>query len=167
MPGNPTKYHQGFYKPKYPEKYMGSLNDPIIYRSGWEYKFMVYCDMTEKVKKWGSEVFKINYQDYKGHNRIYMPDFYLEVESEQNPGFLNKFLVEIKPEAEIREPVIPEKTQSARKIKQLEYKVKTWIQNKHKWAYAVEWCKQRDIRFWLVTEKHLEQLKIYVPKTKE
>lgn len=163
LPNKADKYNQGFYKLNYPEKYIGNPNEPIIYRSGWEYKFMVYCDMNEKIKRWGSETFKINYVDYKGHSRYYMPDFYIEVESDKNPGFLNKFLIEIKPEKEIREPIIPEKVLSEKKIKALEYAVETWLKNKHKWAYAVSWCEARDIKFQLVTEKHLEQLKIVVP----
>lgn len=163
-PSNPEKYNQGFYKLVNPKKYIGNPSEPIIYRSGWEYKFMVYCDMNDDIIKWGSETFKINYIDNTGHSRYYMPDFYLETYSKKIPGHVNKFLVEIKPEAEIREPVIPDKTLSAKKIASLEYQVKTWLKNKHKWAYAVEWCKARDIQFWLLTEKHLNELKINVPK---
>lgn len=167
MPSNPGKYNQGFYKLLNAHKYIGNINEPIVYRSGWEYKFMVYCDTNPLITKWGSEIFKINYVDYKGHSRYYMPDFYIETESIENPGFLNKFLIEIKPEKEIREPIIPEKTMSEKKLKQLEYQIETWLKNKHKWVYAVDWCNSRDIKFWLVTEKHLEQLKIVIPKNKK
>lgn len=162
-----TRYHQGRYKLINPSKYIGNPEDPIIYRSSWEYKFMVYCDMTPEIIKWGSEIFKINYVDVNGKNRYYVPDFYLETNSEKNPGMVNKFLIEIKPEKEIREPKIPQTTLSAKRIKNLEYAVQTWLTNKHKWAYTVEWCKARDIRFWLVTEKHLEELKIHIPKNKK
>lgn len=165
-PSNPGKYNQGFYKVINQEKYIGNPVEPVIYRSGWEYKFMVYCDLNPLIKKWGSETFKINYIDYKGKSRYYMPDFYIETESEKNPGFLNKFLIEIKPEKEIREPIMPQNTISEKKLAQLEYAIEAWLKNKHKWVYAVEWCKARDMKFWLVTEKHLEELKIMVPKNK-
>ena len=41
----------------------------------------------------------------------------------------------------------------------LEYEINTWQKNKYKWAYAQEWCKNRDIKFWLITETHLSSFK--------
>ncbi len=35
--------HQGYFKPKNPQKYKGDPTN-IIYRSGWELKFMLYVD---------------------------------------------------------------------------------------------------------------------------
>jgi hypothetical protein len=64
----------------------------------------------------------VPYIDKDGKNRIYIPDFYLETINKQNPEFMNKFVVEIKPEAEIREPEIPVNI-SEKKFKQLEYKL--------------------------------------------
>ena len=46
----PTKnsaYRQGYFKPQYPVKYIGTGD--IIFRSSWEHKFMVWCDNNEKV----------------------------------------------------------------------------------------------------------------------
>ncbi len=156
-PSNPTKFHQGKYKIKNVEKYLGNPVD-IVYRSSWEYKFMIYCDLNPGVIKWGSEVFRVPYVDYKGHNRIYIPDFYLETRSVKNPDLMNRYLVEIKPEKEIREPIIPANI-SEKKLKNLEYELNVWQKNKYKWTYTVEWCKNRDIKFWLVTEKHLALFK--------
>ncbi len=156
-PNNPGKYHQGKYKIQNPQKYIGDPTD-IVYRSSWEYKFMVYCDMNEYVLRWGSEVFKIPYTDYVGHGRTYIPDFYLETRNTKIPDLINRYIVEIKPEQEIREPEIP-KNISPKKLKQLEYQLATWQKNKYKWVHAVEWCKTRDMKFWLVTEKHLNKYK--------
>ena len=69
--------YKGKYKPSYPQKYKGDPTN-IIYRSLWERKFMVYCDLNEKVIEWGSEEIALPYRspiDNKIHR--YFPDFYL------------------------------------------------------------------------------------------
>ena len=38
--------YKGRYQPSYPRKYKGNPSN-IIYRSLWERKFMVYCDLNE------------------------------------------------------------------------------------------------------------------------
>ncbi len=156
-PSNKGKTHQGYYKIKNPNKYIGNPVD-IVYRSSWEYKFMIYCDLNPGVLKWGSEIFKISYYDYLGHGRTYIPDFYLETIDIHNEGFINKFLIEVKPEKETIEPVIPVNI-SEKKLKQLEYALAAWQKNKYKWTYAIEWCKNRDMKFWLITEVQLDQFK--------
>jgi len=158
VPNQVSRFHQGYYKIQHPAKYIGNPVD-IVYRSSWEYKFMIYCDLNEGVLKWGSEVFKVPYIDRMGHNHVYIPDFYLETRDQNNDGLMNRFLIEIKPEKEIREPIIPSGNISEKKLKNLEYEIGVWQKNKYKWSYTIEWCKSRDIKFWLVTEKHLEQLK--------
>jgi hypothetical protein len=156
-PNKQDKFHQGKYKIKNVQKYIGDPTD-IVYRSSWEYKFMLYCDLNEDILKWGSEVFKIPYVDYLGKSRTYIPDFYLETRNSTNPDFMNKYVIEIKPEKEIREPEIP-KNISEKKLKNLEYELGVWQKNKYKWKYAIEWCNNRDMKFWLVTEKHLNNFK--------
>ena len=157
IPNKADKFHQGFYKIQNYTKYIGNPVD-IVYRSSWEYKFMLYCDLNEGVIKWGSECFKIPYTDNMGHNRVYIPDFYLETINKNNPSILNKFLVEVKPLKETIEPIIP-KTITEKKLKALEWDITTWQKNKHKWAYAIEWCKNRDMIFQIVTEENLNQFK--------
>ncbi len=157
VPTGQDRFHQGYYKIKNIEKYIGDPTQ-IVYRSSQEYKFMLQCDLHKEVIKWGSEVFKVPYIDKDGKNRIYIPDFYLETINKQNPDFMNKFVVEIKPEAEIREPEIPVNI-SEKKFKQLEYKLSAQYKNKYKWAYVIEQCKKRDLQFQLITEKHLGRFK--------
>lgn len=158
-PNKQDKFHQGKYKIKNVSKYIGDPVD-IVYRSSWEYKFMIYCDLTPGVLKWGSEVFRIPYIDYKGHNRIYIPDFYIETKNEKVDGFINRYLVEIKPEKETKQPEIPKGNISEKALKKLEYELGVWQKNKYKWKTTIDWCKSRDIQFWLVTEKHLNTFNI-------
>ena len=40
--------YRGRYSPSNPKKYKGDPSN-IIYRSLWERKFMVYCDMNERI----------------------------------------------------------------------------------------------------------------------
>jgi len=155
---NKSRTKKGLYKVKNPEKYMGNLNN-VEYKSSWEYKFCVYCDLTPEVLKWGCEIIVIPYIDRFGKSRRYIPDFYMECRNLKHPDLLNKFLVEVKPEKETKEPHIP-KNISSKKMKNLEWELNTWYTNKHKWVYAIEWCKSRDIIFRLVTEKQLGNFSI-------
>ena len=76
----PTKnsgFNQGYYNPQYPEKYIGPT--PIIYRSSWEHKFMIWCDKNDKVLKWSSEPVEIKYWFRKTNKaHTYYPDFYFK-----------------------------------------------------------------------------------------
>lgn len=154
--GGRTK--KGKYAPKHPEKYIGEVND-IWYRSSWEYKFMIYCDLTKDVIKWGSEIINIPYVDKNGKTRKYIPDFYLETPNFKTPGLINKWLIEVKPHKETIEPIIP-KNISEKKLKNLQYDLETWWKNSHKWVFTIEWCKRRDIIFRLVTEQQLDNFKL-------
>jgi hypothetical protein len=40
--------YKGKYRPSYPQKYKGNPTN-IIYRSLWERKFCVYCDLNENI----------------------------------------------------------------------------------------------------------------------
>ena len=157
VPSAGDKYHQGYYKLQNVHKYLGNPVD-IVYRSSWELKFMIYCDLNPGVRKWASEMIRIPYVDSGGHSHVYIPDFYLETDNAEEPLMPRKFVVEIKPEAETRQPLIPNSI-SEKQLKNLEYQLAQWQKNKYKWAYASEWCKGRDIKFWLVTEVHLNRLK--------
>ena len=71
--------YKGRYSPSYPRKYKGNPSN-IIYRSLWERKFMVYCDLNENILEWGSEEIAIPYRspiDNRVHR--YFPDFYVKL----------------------------------------------------------------------------------------
>ena len=55
-----SNFKQGYYQPEKPEKYVGNRNS-IFFRSSWELKLMIYFDKNEKVNRWSSEPFSIDY----------------------------------------------------------------------------------------------------------
>ena len=52
--------YQGKFTPRFPRKYKGDPTN-IIYRSSWEYKFMVWADTSTSVQEWASEEIAIPY----------------------------------------------------------------------------------------------------------
>ena len=142
-----AEYHQGKFVPRNPSKYIGNVND-ICYRSGWERKFMIWCDTTPSVLSWGSEEVVIPYispVDNRPHR--YFVDFIIKYKT--STGEIKKALVEIKPKAQTMLPKQRKRTQ-----RYLE-EVKTYAVNQAKWKYADEWAKDRGIEFRILTEKEL------------
>jgi hypothetical protein len=158
VPARNGKVRSGYYRLINPHKYKGNPSD-VVYRSGWELKFMLYCDLNPGVLRWESEPVKIQYVDFYGKTRNYIPDFLMECINPNNPDLLNKFLIEVKPEKETHEPIIPKGSISANQLKNIEWSYAAWIKNKHKWAYALEWCKKRDYVFKIITEHQINNLK--------
>ena len=141
--------YSGKYIPSNPKKYKGNPSK-IVYRSLWERKLMVYCDMNEKVLEWGSEEIIIPYispWDNKLHR--YFPDFYMKVR--QVDGSTKKFIVEVKPKAQTKEPIRNPK----RKTRKWFGEVKNWGINQAKWKSAEEYCKDQGMEFKIFTEDHI------------
>ena len=143
-----SKYHQGKYTPKHPEKYEG---DPtmIIYRSSWELKFFNWCDGTSAIVKWSSEETVIPYvcpTDNRPHR--YFVD--AKVKVRDKTGNLKTYLVEIKPDRQTRPPAAPK-----RKTKQYINEVMTWGKNEAKWKAATQYCLDRGWEFKILTEHDL------------
>src|ERR1039457_1167797 len=151
-PSHNRKTKQGYYKIINLHKYTGNPAN-CVFRSSWEKSFMLYCDLNPGVIKWSSESLRIAYVDFFGKKRSYIPDFLIEtVSNDPNKEANNRFLIEIKPSHETTEPDIPKGHISAKKLKNIEYSCMIWQKNKHKWAYAVQWCKKHDITFKIITE---------------
>jgi len=150
----PTKnsgFVQGYFNPKNPDKYKGKT--PIIYRSSWERKFMIMCDTKEEVIIWSSEPVEIKYWsslDNKEHK--YYPDFYMKVKKGE---VFEEYLVEIKPEAQIRKPEPPKKN-SKKALKSYKFLAEQYIKNRNKYAYAKQWAEERGWRFIVLTENSLK-----------
>jgi hypothetical protein len=150
----PTKnsgFVQGYFNPKNPDKYKGKT--PIIYRSSWERKFMIMCDTKEEVVIWSSEPVEIKYWsslDNKEHK--YYPDFYMKVKKGE---VFEEYLVEIKPEAQIRKPEPPKKN-SKKALKSYKFLAEQYIKNRNKYAYAKQWAEERGWRFIVLTENSLK-----------
>ena len=140
--------YRGRYYPTHPKKYKGNpLN--IIYRSLWERKFMVYCDKNDRILEWGSEEFFIPYRSpIDGKIHRYFPDFYVKVKTKQ--GTTKKWVVEVKPKIQTRPPRTPK-----RKTKKYINEVRNWAINDAKWKNAIEYCKDRNMEFIIITEDEL------------
>jgi hypothetical protein len=140
--------YKGKYSPSFPKKYKGDPTN-IIYRSLWERKFMKYCDLNENILEWGSEEIALPYVspiDNRVHR--YFPDFYIKVR-EQN-GQIKKYIIEIKPAKQTKEP------EKKKKItKGYVYEVVEYAKNQAKWQAAKEFCDDRQWEFKILTENEL------------
>jgi len=151
------KYHQGFYKVKNTNKYIGNP-EKCIFRSKWEYHFMVYCDNTDSIIRWSSEHKEtiIPYQDETGKYHRYFPDFYIERIDKKDPMRFDKIVIEIKPYKETQQPIFPKK-ETAKSLKSFEYQLKTFQKNLFKWSRAKDWCDKHMMQFIIMTEHHLKR----------
>ena len=99
--------YKGKYKPSFPEKYKGDPTN-IIYRSLWERKFCVYCDLNENIIEWASEEKCIPYRSpVDGKIHRYFPDFLIKVK--ESNGTIKKYMIEIKPKRQTLPPVKPQR----------------------------------------------------------
>jgi hypothetical protein len=140
--------YSGKYLPSNPKKYKGNYNN-IIYRSLWERKFMVYCDLNAHILEWSSEEIVIPYRsplDGKVHR--YYPDFYVKIKTLDE---VKVYIVEVKPLRQTLEPK-PQK----RKTKQYLNEVFAYTKNQAKWKAAREWCADRRYEFKIITEVELK-----------
>ena len=143
-----AKYFQGKFKPKNPKKYKGDPTN-IVYRSSLEFKFMRWCDENKDVISWASEEVIVPYvSPIDGKKHRYFPDFTIEVKTKDNR--LERIMVEIKPESQTKPPKAKNE-----KTKSYLNEVKTWGVNSAKWEAAKEWCRLRNYKFEIITEKDL------------
>lgn len=140
--------HKGPFKPKNPGKYKGNPYS-IVYRSGWELKFMMFLDTHPDILEWSSEEDAIPYRSpIDGRVHRYFPDF--KVKKRDPTGKISTVIIEIKPEAQTREP------QKRTKVTQKYInEVVEWGRNSAKWAAAREYCADRNIKFEIMTEVDL------------
>jgi hypothetical protein len=134
-----TKFAQGLFTPKHPEKYIGKKK--IHYRSSWEWAFMNFADNNPSVLQWASESINIPYRNpFTGKNTIYVPDFFIVYVDKNQKQHAE--LIEVKPKKEtsLEEAGRSKKAQAAA------------ILNQAKWEAAAIWCKRNQIRFRIVTE---------------
>jgi hypothetical protein len=142
------KTYKGKFTPKNPAKYKGDPTN-IIYRSLWELRVMKYLDQNTNVLEWSSEEIIIPYispVDNRPHR--YFPDFLVVARGPNNTR--KTMLLEVKPEAQTREP-----KRKKRITQQYITEVSTWAVNQAKWKYAQEYCLDRGWEFKLITEKEL------------
>lgn len=139
-------FKQGLFKPIHPEKYKGT--QPILYRSSYELKAMRWLDSNPNILQWGSESVVIPYPNpLTGRVSRYFVD--LNFTAKTKTGEIKKYLVEVKPSAQLTAPK-PGKLTKSLVRKRAEY-----VKNKAKWQAAEQWCQQKGYQFMFITEKHL------------
>ncbi len=143
-----SKTKKGFYKPDKPEKYKGDPNN-IVFRSGWEYQVMRWCDTNVNVLEWGSEEFFVRYvSPYDNKPHRYFPDFWVKIRDKHD---VEKVIVlEVKPYKMTLEPSKPKRITKNYVKEVVDYGV-----NQAKWASAREYCKDRNWGFQVITEKEI------------
>src|SRR6056300_1746617 len=134
-----AKFAQGRFTVKNPSKYVGT-KAPLA-RSSWETVFMRMLDEHPGVESWASESIKIPYKcPLTGKYTIYVPDFFI-VYKDKN-GKKHAEVVEVKPANQtLRE-----------RVGKSRYNQEQYIKNMAKWEAASKWCKQKRVRFRIVSE---------------
>ena len=137
-----SKYHQGYYKCRNPDKLIG--HDVPMYRSGIELEFMKFCDTNSKVIRWGSESVVVPYFDpVKKTNRQYFTDNYVEI---LEGDIIKKYLIELKCHKETQKP----DPRSKKKKATLVLEQSTWLTNNAKWRSAIKFCEKNGMQFLLL-----------------
>ena len=133
-----TKFAQGTYQPKNPNKYVGKGNPR--YRSGWEFSFFQFCDNNEAVLEWASEAISIKYiHPLTGKMKTYIPDVFLRYRTKNNK--ICTEIIEIKPRKQsVIEGRMNEKDRMVVAV------------NHAKWKAAQAWCKKAGIVFRVLNE---------------
>jgi|TARA_R100001443_G_scaffold112224_1_gene125623 hypothetical protein len=140
--------YKGRYQPSYPKKYKGD-HTKVIYRSLWERKFMVYCDLNQNILEWGSEEIVIPYlSPIDGRVHRYFPDFYVKLR--ESTGKIKKYIIEVKPKKQLKPPKKPKRQTSSYLREAYEY-----ARNQAKWKAANSFCKDRLYEFKVMTEDEL------------
>jgi len=137
-----ARWAQGLYQPKHVDKYIGKKTPR--YRSSWEWAFMNFCDNNPSVMQWASESIQIPYRHpLTGKNTIYVPDFFIVYNSKGQKRIAE--LIEVKPNNQAKLENIGKNVQNQA----------AYIVNKAKWEAAGKWCKNKGIRFRILTESDI------------
>ena len=142
--------YKGFFRPKNPNKYKGDPTN-IVYRSLWEFKLMSYLDVHPEVVEWSSEEFCIPYRSpIDGKIHRYFPDF--KVKKKTTDGKTEVVVIEVKPRAQ---SIPPAPCTTKKPTKKYLREVMTYSINEAKWKAAINFCKDKQWKFMVMTEKEL------------
>lgn len=148
--------YKGKFSPKNPQKYIGD-HRKIIYRSSWECRVMDYIDKNPDFISWSSEEMCVPYiSPVDGKRHRYFPDFIVKVNTKDG---IKTMMIEVKPEKQSRPP-----QQKTRMTKQYIQEVVTWGVNQAKWKSAIEYCKDRNWQFMVMTSVDGTQFKYLTEK---
>lgn len=136
-----SKFAQGKFIPKNPDKYIGKRYP--LFRSSWELVFCNFCDNHPSVLKWASESIAIPYRcPLAKCQKSYIPDFFIQYIDKT--GAVHMEVVEIKPFKE---------TGAARTRNQRDILVSA--RNQAKWMSAMAYCKKNGMEFRVLTEREI------------
>jgi len=111
---------------------------------------MQFCDLTDLVIEWSSEEVVVPYKSpLDGKIHRYFVDFWIKVIG--NTGIEECMLIEIKPKAQTKKPIVEGRKMSSSKIHQ----VKAWMINSAKWEAAENFCRIKGWKFKILTEKEI------------
>jgi hypothetical protein len=143
------KYKTGNFYPS-TNKYIGNTNE-IIFRSGWEKKFMEFCETHPQILNWSSERTQIPYiSPLDGKYHTYFVDFWIKIITIDNQ-YVN-YLVEVKPDKKLDKPKQPAK-QTRKSTQNYQDALNEWFVNKAKFETASRWCDSKGWKFAVITDK--------------
>ena len=140
--------YSGKFSPKNTNKYLGDPTN-IWYRSLWERRVMAHLDENPSVIGWSNEEIIIPYLspvDNKWHR--YFPDFMVKIKNKE--GVTESMILEVKPASQSAPP-----QKKSKVTKSYIREVMTWGVNEAKWNAAVEYCKDRNWTFRVITENDI------------
>ncbi len=141
-------FRQGYFQPKNPEKYKGDATN-IVYRSSWELSFCQFLDGNPNILEWSSEEVVVPYlKPTTGRVHRYFPDYWIKYKNKS--GQEVQELIEVKPEAQTRQP-----TTRGKRRKQQVYESLTYAINVAKWKAATQFCDKYGMKFRILTENQL------------
>lgn len=153
-PSQSSPHFQGEFPVNETRKYFGP--EPIIFRSSWEYKFILYCERNERVVRWSSEPLSIPYRmptlEKAAKTHHYHPDFFVEL----TDG--DKLVVEIKPSKYTKKPRRPSKKGGTKAWKTYRENLKAYHVNTRKWEAAKRFCDQYGWKFRVLTENFFKKI---------
>lgn len=140
-----SRFTQGYYTPRNPDKYIGDLTK-IRYMSSYELETHQFFDNNPNVIRWGSEPIAIPYvKPTDGRIHKYYPDYYVEFKDKD--GNIKREMIEVKPLAQTQTP--------RGNRKHILYEQVTHAVNIAKWQACQDWCRQHGVMFRIVTEKSI------------
>ena len=139
------RFHQGIYRPKNQEKFIG---ETAIFRSSIELNFFKFCDSNPNVLKWGSECIVVPYIGLDGKNHKYYIDNYVVI---KEGSITKKYLVEVKPFKQTQQPIKKKQKHSSFLYECIQYET-----NMIKFDCARKFAKQHDMEFIIITDKDLK-----------
>lgn len=151
-PRKNSRFRQGYFKPKYPEKVKGNIHE-MIYRSGWEFKFFKFCDENPMVIEYGSELVGIKYwHSIDKREATYWIDGYMKTRNAK--GIEREWLIEVKPNKYILPPKTP-KRMTDKQTKSFISHAKAYVVNTDKFKAAKAYAIAHNMRFGIITENFL------------